>query len=151
MLCTFLYDGGFIVLRMSLPTYGGISDIEAMAATRQRNPLRYVSIYTSLWHPGEESSQSKDELQIKVPAQKRHRAKEHQESSHNRHDHDPMPRRDLNGDHEKFVQDEDSVTDGHHPLSVDFGQDLGQTLDHAALVDGYKDPDEKGAVGEGPA
>lgn len=39
MLCTFRYEGGFMVLLMSLPAYGGISEMDAMAATRQRNPL----------------------------------------------------------------------------------------------------------------
>jgi len=39
MPCTFLYDGGFIVLRMSFPAYGGIKDIEPMAKTRHRKPL----------------------------------------------------------------------------------------------------------------
>jgi len=37
--CTFLYDGGFIVLLMTLPAYVGINDIAPMAATRQRKPL----------------------------------------------------------------------------------------------------------------
>jgi len=37
--CTFLYEGGFIVLRMSFPAYVGISEIAPMAATRHKKPL----------------------------------------------------------------------------------------------------------------
>lgn len=39
MLCTLRYDGGFIVRRISLPAYGGTSEMAQMAATRQRKPL----------------------------------------------------------------------------------------------------------------
>lgn len=39
LFCTFLYDGGFIVLLISFPAYGGIREIDPMAKTRQTNPL----------------------------------------------------------------------------------------------------------------
>jgi len=39
MPCTFLYEGGFIVLLMTLPAYVGIKEMAPIATTRQRNPL----------------------------------------------------------------------------------------------------------------
>lgn len=40
MLWTFLYDGGFIVRRMSFTAYGGIKEMAPMASTRQTKPLK---------------------------------------------------------------------------------------------------------------
>lgn len=39
---TFLYDGGFIVLLMILPRYGGTNETAPMARTRQTKPLETV-------------------------------------------------------------------------------------------------------------
>ncbi len=44
MLWTFLYDGGFIVLRMSFPAYGGIKEMAPMANTRHTKPLESQSV-----------------------------------------------------------------------------------------------------------
>ena len=62
-----------------------------------------------------------------------------------------MPSCNLNGHHEQLVEHEDSVAHSDHLAAVHFGEDLRQALDHTALVDGDKDPDEEGAVGEGAA
>ena len=38
-LCTFLYDGGFIVLLITLTAYGGTSEVAPIANTLHKNPL----------------------------------------------------------------------------------------------------------------
>ena len=38
-LCTFLYEGGFIVLLITLTAYGGTSEIAPIANTLHRKPL----------------------------------------------------------------------------------------------------------------
>lgn len=40
LFCTFLYEGGFIVLLINFPAYGGIKEMDPMANTRQTNPLK---------------------------------------------------------------------------------------------------------------
>lgn len=89
---------------------------------------------------------SDQEPEVKVRAQERHGANVHKECSENADDHEGMPRRDFDGYHEEFVEDENGITYSHHLGSVDFCENLGQALDHAALVDGHKDPDEEGPV-----
>lgn len=39
VLCTFLYEGGFMVLLINFPAYGGTSDTAPIARTRQTKPL----------------------------------------------------------------------------------------------------------------
>ena len=65
-----------------------------------------------------------------------------------------MPRRHLGRDHEQLVQHERGIGDGDHAQEVVIGdadEQLRQALDHAALVDAHKHPDEKGTVAEAAA
>lgn len=62
-----------------------------------------------------------------------------------------MPRSNLDSHHEEFIQDEDCIADRRHPLALYLGEKLRKALNHAALINGHKDPNEKGAVGKRPA
>jgi len=91
-------------------------------------------------------SHSQNKLEVKIPAEERHRSNVHQEGAQNRNNHDPMPCCDLNGNHQQLVQHKNRVADCHHAGAIHFGQDLTQALNQAALVDGDKYPDEESAV-----
>ena len=57
-----------------------------------------------------------------------------------------MPGGDFKGDHNEFVEDEGGEGDSDHFVAVAGGEELGEELDDAALVDGDGDPNEEGFV-----
>lgn len=63
-----------------------------------------------------------------------------------------MPCCDFGGHHDEFIDDEGRVGDAYHAGETGrvcaAGEELGEELDGGALVEGYCDPDKKGAVGE---
>lgn len=79
-------------------------DIAAMAMTRQMNPLHRVSLLNSHEAWPQDDLQSDDELEIKVTTKERHGADEDEKRANNGDDHGRVPRRDLDGDHEKLVE-----------------------------------------------
>jgi len=72
-------------------------------------------------------------------------------------DHEPVPRRDLHSHHDEFVQDQHGEGDADHAredegmVHIDAYEQLAEALDHAALVDADRDPDEEALVAEGTA
>jgi hypothetical protein len=105
--------------------------------------------------------------QIKIPPQKRDTAHINSRGAHNTRNHDPVPSRNLHGHHNKLVDDEHGEGDADHLLEdgelrgvrgvveggggADADEELGEALDHGALVDGDEDPDEKALCAEGAA
>ena len=127
-----------------MPAYGGIREIAPIVSTRQTNPLYGVSEEQIAQKRGNLPSYQK--FEVKVAAQERYGTDVHKESADDTDDHNGVPRGDLNSHHKKFVENKDGITDSNHLRAVDFGEDLRQALDHAALVNRYEYPNEESSV-----
>lgn len=90
-------------------------------------------------------------------AQERYTAKVDAPSANNTRDHNPMPSRDLHSDHDQLIEykhrerNADHASEDIRVIRSHADKELREALDHRALVDGNRDPDEEALVAQAAA
>ena len=89
-----------------------------------------------------------------VDTQERYTAKVDAPSANNTRNHDPMPSRDLHSDHDQLIEykhrerNADHLSENVRVIRSHTDKELRKALDHRALVDGHRDPDEEALVAQ---